>query len=214
MKEIRTKRLRIAPLTKEQMGGLIKRYQADENMAAALKEMYNGCIAHPKDYLWYTNWQIFLCPEGTYIGSFCFKGAPQNGAVEIGYGVDEPFQNQGYTTEAVKAALEWAFSQHDVYFVFAETAEDNAASIRVLEKNGFISTGEGEEGPRWSKEKNKSSYMSFYLCLGMCFGSAIGVSLGSTALGISIGMCLGIAIGTSLDAEDKKKRTTYKGAMK
>ncbi|MCR5748409.1 MAG: GNAT family N-acetyltransferase, partial [Lachnospiraceae bacterium] len=53
-------------------------------------------------------------------------------------------------TEAVKLALKWAFGHPEVVAVEAESDPDNAASQKVLEKCGFLATGEiDEEGPRF-----------------------------------------------------------------
>ena len=56
--------------------------------------------------------------------------------VEIGYGIDEDFQNNGYATEAVKALCEWAFSGN-VYYIQAQTEPDNEPSKKVLTKCDF-----------------------------------------------------------------------------
>ncbi len=183
-------------------------------MDAAFHEMHNGCAKHPKDWRWYTNWQIILHSDETYIGSLCFKGGPANGSVEIGYGIDEPYQNQGYATDAVKAAAEWAFFCEGVYFVIAETERDNQASIRVLKKNGFELFGEGEEGLRWKKEKPKMVWMPIYMCLGMSCGLAISTASGNTGTGLSFGLCLGLAIGAAMDARNKSLRDKYKKELK
>jgi len=214
MKEIKTKRLRIVPMTTEQMQELLKQPQADVHMDAAFHEMLNGCVKHPKDWLWYTNWQIFLRSDGTCIGSLCFKGGPANGSVEIGYGIDEPYQNQGYATEAVKAAAEWAFSSESVYFIMAETEKDNQASIGVLKKNGFTPVGEGEEGPRCAKQKPDTNWLSIYMCLGLSCGVAIGSALENIGIGISIGLCLGVAVGAALDGHHKTMRDKYRKELK
>jgi RimJ/RimL family protein N-acetyltransferase len=96
--------------------------------------------------------------DGAHIGDLCFKGLKENGNPEIGYGILDEFQGQGYAPEAVKLVLKWAFGQPGVVAVEAESDPDNAASQRVLNKCGFLATGEiGEEGPRFivNKEKNK-----------------------------------------------------------
>ena len=50
----------------------------------------------------------------------------------------------------MKLALKWAFDHPEVVAVEAESDPDNAASQRVLEKCGFLETGEiGEEGPQF-----------------------------------------------------------------
>jgi [ribosomal protein S5]-alanine N-acetyltransferase len=48
---------------------------------------------------------------------------------------------QGYATEATGALLDWAFSTLDLNRVQAETDTRNRASIRLLEKLGFVREG-------------------------------------------------------------------------
>jgi len=211
MKELTTKRLRIVPLTNEQLSEKMKKEQ-DEHMRKAYAEMLIGCTEYPKEQLWYTDWQIYLREDGAPIGSLGFKGSPENGEVEIGYGIDESFRNKGYTTEAVKAAMNWACSKDGVYFITAEAEQDNAASQRVLEKREFSPAGTGKEGPRFEKERRASNWMSVYLSVGMCFGASIGLALGNLSIGMAIGMCLGVAVGSSLDSRDKKKRAEFRTA--
>lgn len=210
MKDLKTNRLQIVPLTAEQLDLLLKQPQEDEHMAAALSEMYRGCAENPKDWFWYTCWQIYLRSDETRIGSLCFKGSPMNGAVEIGYGIDEKHRNQGYAAEAVRAIADWAFTNPDVYFVLAETANDNFASIRVLEKTGFTDFGEGPEGPRRIKERPQASLVSAFLCIGMSVGLAIGTATGKAAIGIGLGALLGAAVGAAFDARDNAIRKKYK----
>lgn len=77
------------------------------------------------------------------IGSCGFKGPPDaDGAVEIAYGVDEAFQNQGYATEATAGLVTFASTVQDVRIVRAHTRADNGASSRVLANNGFAFIGE------------------------------------------------------------------------
>ncbi len=84
------------------------------------------------------------------VGSGGFMSKPDaNGAVEIGYGTLDQFQGRGYATEAVSVLVRWALSQPDVFQVIAEALPENPASVRVLQKNGFIDVGPGsEEGKR------------------------------------------------------------------
>lgn len=210
MKELKTKRLLIVPLSIEQLSDKMKKEQ-DEHMRKAYAEMLIGCTEHPNERLWYTDWQIYL-RGGTPIGSLGFKGPPINGEVEIGYGIDEAYRNKGYSTEAVKAAMNWAFSRDQVYFVTAETEPDNAASRRVLEKLAFSPWGMGKEGPRFEKERHASTWMSVYLSVGMCFGASIGLALGNLSIGMAVGMCFGVAVGASLDNRDRNKRAAFRAA--
>lgn len=58
-------------------------------------------------------------------------------AFEIGWGIDEAHQGQGYATEAARAALNHAFCVHHAPFVVAFTVAGNGASWRVMEKLGM-----------------------------------------------------------------------------
>ena len=145
---IETKRLRIYPTAREQMEAFIAS-ETDADLKTAYKEMLEGCLRHPDQWHWYAMWLIEL-RDGTHIGDLCFKGLGANGTVEIGYGVLEEYQGHGYAAEAVDAVVVWALKQPDVIRVEAETAPDNLASQRVLEKSGFLPSGTiGEDGPRF-----------------------------------------------------------------
>ena len=143
---IETKRLRIYPATQNQMEVFIAA-QTNDALKTAYSEMLEGCLKNPDKWEWYAIWMIEL-KNGTHIGELCFKGLDENGVAEIGYGILEEHQCQGYATEAVNAVLAWAFQNPKVTAVEAETDAENMASKRVLEKCGFIANGKiGEEGP-------------------------------------------------------------------
>lgn len=123
--------------------------ETDTELKAAYMEMLDGCLRYPDQWEWYAMWMIEL-QDGTHIGDLCFKGLDANGVAEIGYGILEEYQGQGYATKAVKAVVIWALKQPAVTRVEAETEPDNRASQRVLEKCGFLPSGIlGEEGPRF-----------------------------------------------------------------
>ena len=150
---IETNRLKIYAATKEMMKTFIEA-QTIDMLKEAYTEMLNSCLEHPEEWDWYAIWMIEL-KDGTHIGELCFKGLSADGTAEIGYGISEEYQNNGYATEAVRAVLEWAFSHPEVTAVEAETDDDNIASKRVLEKCEFALNGViGEEGARWSVSKH------------------------------------------------------------
>ncbi len=149
---IKTKRLQIYSATQEQMEEFITA-QSDENLQAAYSEMLSGSLAHQEQWNWYAIWMIEL-EDGTHVGELCFKGLNENGVAEIGYGIAECCQNQGFATEAVQAVVDWAFRDPDVMAIEAEADPNNIASQRVLEKCGFAPNGKmGEEGPRYVLRK-------------------------------------------------------------
>jgi RimJ/RimL family protein N-acetyltransferase len=67
--------------------------------------------------------------------------ADANGTVEIGYGIAESRWGCGTATAALALALKELARDPRIRTVTAETAVDNIASQRVLEKNGFVRTG-------------------------------------------------------------------------
>lgn len=69
----------------------------------------------------------------------------ENWDFELGYSVLKQYENQGYTTEAVEALLEWFKESGFKEAVIAKTEPENYPSIKVLEKNGFSRSGFEEE---------------------------------------------------------------------
>jgi len=57
-----------------------------------------------------------------------FKGLNADGSVEIGYGISEENQGNGYAIEAVDAVTAWALNQPSICRVEAETEPGNRAS--------------------------------------------------------------------------------------
>jgi len=60
---------------------------------------------------------------------------------EMGYYIGESFWGRGLGTSAVGQACRFIFEQTDILRIFAEPFAHNAASCRVLEKNGFKCEG-------------------------------------------------------------------------
>ena len=62
-------------------------------------------------------------------------------SAELGYWLGEPYWNRGIITEAVREVTAEGFRRLDLTRIFALPFADNAASIRVLEKAGFVLEG-------------------------------------------------------------------------
>jgi ribosomal-protein-alanine N-acetyltransferase len=60
---------------------------------------------------------------------------------ELGYWLAEPFWNKGIMTEVVSKFTDFAFERFELHRIFAEPYTNNTASVRVLEKSGFILEG-------------------------------------------------------------------------
>ena len=149
---IETDRLRIHTTSQDEMERFIEA-QTNEILITAYKEMLQGCLEHPEQWVWYAIWMIEL-KDGPPVGNLSFKGYHSDGSVEIGYGIMEGYREHGYATEAVEAVVMWALKQPGVTCVEAETEPDNRASQRFLKKCGFVPSGiMGKEGPRFVKRE-------------------------------------------------------------
>ena len=62
-------------------------------------------------------------------------------AAIVGYAIDRDYEGRGYMTEALGAALQWAFNELRLHRVMASYRPENARSARVLEKLGFEREG-------------------------------------------------------------------------
>jgi [ribosomal protein S5]-alanine N-acetyltransferase len=60
---------------------------------------------------------------------------------DFGYGIARPYWGNGFTTEAVKAIIQWSLAQERIYRVWAVCDVENRASARVMEKAGMQKEG-------------------------------------------------------------------------
>ena len=212
--EINTERMTLRPMSDGEIQALMERLDSDEERAA-YGEMLDGCQRDPENRIWYAPWKMALKGGPEYIGDLGFKGPAKAHAVEIGYGVQPEYEGHGYTTEAVKAMAKWAFQQKDVVFVEAETAPDNRASQRVLEKCGFVPDGTmGEEGPRFVLESPLTNWTPIYMLFGMAIGMSIGQMHGQMLWGMALGISLGSAAGLLLTSAAQKSREALRQQRK
>ncbi|AZB42268.1 N-acetyltransferase [Bacillus sp. FJAT-42376] len=84
----------------------------------------------------YTKDEVLI---GTINLFFVARGALQSGF--IGYFLDERYNGKGYTTEAVKLMVNYAFEELKLHRIEAGVMPHNIGSIRVLMKAGFHKEG-------------------------------------------------------------------------
>jgi ribosomal-protein-alanine N-acetyltransferase len=109
-----------------------------EAREAIQNDLLPGLKDPDKDLSFYTMWLVIEKNKNAIIGGICFHGeADEKGEVEIGYGIDADYRNQGYMTETIDGIIKWIRNNKKVRIIRAETDATNISSVRVLEKNGF-----------------------------------------------------------------------------
>ena len=111
----------------------------------SLTRSRDAVAANPGGARWGT--RFFLLDEPrALVGWGGFKGAPQDGAVEIGYAIAPGWEGRGLATAAAAAMVREAWADPGVDAVLAHTLPARGASVRVLEHNGFVHDGENLDG--------------------------------------------------------------------
>ncbi|MBD3233394.1 MAG: GNAT family N-acetyltransferase [candidate division Zixibacteria bacterium] len=90
------------------------------------------------------------------IDLFRINWTDRNG--EIGYWIGRKFWNRGVATEAIHLILKYAFKELKLHRIYARIFEDNIASARALEKNGFK-----HEGLQRHAAKVRNRWRNFHL---------------------------------------------------
>jgi RimJ/RimL family protein N-acetyltransferase len=75
------------------------------------------------------------------VGGAGYKGKPVGGKVEISYGTFKGYEGEGIGTEICRMMVSLALKEDSSIIVSARTLSNNVASIKILEKNGFINMG-------------------------------------------------------------------------
>lgn len=75
--------------------------------------------------------------DGQFAGQVQYAGGFHGGQGSIGYWLGAEFQGRGVVTAAVRALLDWLFTEMDVRRVTIDCAEDNEASRGIPMRLGF-----------------------------------------------------------------------------
>ena len=95
-----------------------------------------------------TTWAIALNDTDEAIGAIgygesCDCALPAlPGEQTVGYWVAKPYWNQGICTEALRLLVDYCFDVEGMQSLISGHFVDNPASGRVMEKCGFVATGE------------------------------------------------------------------------
>ena len=119
----------------------------DQHDARFLRLRAGQMRRDPKRREWLVRAVTLRDPARSMIGHAGFHGPPginnlrKPGALEVGYTIFEPHRGRGYATEAVRALLEWARAEYGVGHFLASVAPENAPSLAIVRRLGFVETG-------------------------------------------------------------------------
>lgn len=100
------------------------------------------------------------------IGSSGFHDLPDaTGMIEIGYGIEPAFRNQGFGKELLHGMWHWVIAQPGVRTLRYTVAPDNAVSQHIVRSLGFIHLGvqqDEQDGPEDIFEMSVEHYVERY----------------------------------------------------
>jgi len=144
---IETERMILRPLSVNDAPDIFERWTSDERVSKYMKWCTHNNVEETKE--WLAMEETSIDSEHIYQWGFELKenhslfgcgGVNYNqteGVFELGYNIMHKYWNQGYTTEAAKAILEFAHLQLGECEFIAAHAIENPASGRVMGKCGF-----------------------------------------------------------------------------
>ncbi len=102
---------------------------------------------------WGIRWGIAKKDDNMIIGTCGYGGWVKNSLrAGIGYELAKPYWHQGIMTEALSAMLKFGFEKMELNRIEATVMLDNIASMKLLEKLGFIDEGILREYGYWKGE--------------------------------------------------------------
>lgn len=145
---IETERMILRPLSVSDADDIYERWTSDDRVSKYVRwcthnsvndtiewlKFEEGNIANDKVY----QWGFTLKNNGYLFGSGGLVYNEKEKAFELGYNIMHKYWNQGYTTEAAKAILEFAINELKQTEFVSWHAVDNPASGAVMRKCGFV----------------------------------------------------------------------------
>lgn len=88
------------------------------------------------------SWALTVKGDDTMVGGVGFwRIIREHYRAEIGYSILPHLWNQGIMSEAVKEVVDFGFSVLGLHSIEANLHPGNIASIKILEKSGFVKEG-------------------------------------------------------------------------
>ena len=115
---------------------------------------------------WFVRWVVLRSTQEV-IGTASFHGAPgENGMIEIGLGVENAYQRQGFGKEILQGMWGWVVTEPGVKILRYTVSPTNSASIALVNSFGFNYVGEQLDeidGPESIYEMSADDYRKKFL---------------------------------------------------
>lgn len=158
---IETERLKLRRSLESDAEGIFAAYAQDREVTLYLAWRPTGNIEDTRESLRHAadewqegrafRWTIFRKEDDRLLGTLALRvDGPK---VELGYVLAKDYWGKGFMTEAVRAIVDYALKEGDIYRVWAVCDVENPASARVLEKAGMKCEGLLR---RWSVHPTRS----------------------------------------------------------
>ena len=145
---IETERMILRPLSVADAEDIYERWTSDERVSKYMRWCTHGSVNDTIEWLKMEEnnissdkiyqWGFTLKESGYLFGCGGVNYNEAEGAFELGYNIMHKYWNQGYTTEAAKAILEFAIKELNQKEFVSWHAVDNPASGAVMKKCGFV----------------------------------------------------------------------------
>ncbi len=166
-----TERLLLRPLCMKDALSVYKGWTGNKEVARFMRWNLHNSVKDTEEWLLEEeknrenphvyNWGFVLKETNELIGSGGLIYKEKSQIYEIGYNLSHQYWNKGYTTEAMRTIIDYAFQRLNQKNIYGTYAKDNPASGRVLNKLGFQITGEG----KYDSYDNLRSFPAFELIL-------------------------------------------------
>ncbi|MDO5521091.1 MAG: GNAT family N-acetyltransferase [bacterium] len=151
---LETERLTLRRFTRNDVQEVFDCWQSDPDVSRYMMWESSKEIEKAREFIdyeltmidsdtWY-RWCITKKESGTIIGTCLIYFNEEEKCWDISYNLGKKYWGVGYTTEAMKAAMDFAIHSLKVHEFVAAHAIENPASGRVIRKLGFHYEGEIE----------------------------------------------------------------------
>ena len=161
--KLETERLILRRLNVEDAEEVFRNWTSDENVSKYMTWSTHKSVEDTKEWLTTVEkeyclninyeWGIVLKETNELIGSIgAYIKEEFDNRYEIGYAISKKYWRQGYTTESVKAVMEYLVHEEKIKKFIGRHAKLNGASGSVMQKAGFRYIKDG-----WYKKMDNSS---------------------------------------------------------